>query len=170
MNGGEPGEGLSSDFEFSLDSPGGRQHQAHRSLQKGSKMVLKRATQQDLQTWQNGQWKNVLLSEDPSARILNYFKRLHYGGHTITDTGKQYGERIGDFYLERRRGRGPSAYHRLHREQYRRIQLTTPLLNGASTISFFSNFSWNPGTAAFTMNTNGTTPSTITPAPLRPWW
>lgn len=176
VNGGEPGEGLSSDFEFSLDSLAADSIKLTGRF-KGSKMVLKRATQQDLQTWQNGQWKNVLLFEDLSARILNYFKRLHYGG-TQYEIQVNNTERTVTFTW--RDGAGAARQHTTgYIVNSTGIQLTTPLVNGASTISSFSNFSWNPGTAAFTMNTNGTTPSTITgaiapvvvdlQAPAR-WW
>ncbi|WP_162946285.1 DUF4302 domain-containing protein [Chitinophaga barathri] len=176
VNGGEYGEGLHSDFEFSLDSLAADSIKLTGRF-KGSKMVLKRASQQDLQMWQNGQWKNVLLFEDLGSRILNYFKRLNYGGtqyeiqvngveRTVTFTWKDAG----------------GAAHQ-HTTGYivngTGIQLTTPLVDGANTISSFSNFSWNTGTSSFTMNVNGTTPSAIVGAiaPVvvdlegpRRWW
>lgn len=158
VNGGTPGEGLSSDFEFSLDSLAADSIKLTGRF-KGSKLVLKKSTQQDLQTWQNGQWKNVLLFEDLSARILNYFKRLHYGA-TQYEIQVNKTERTVTFTW--RDGTGTAHQHTTgYVVNNTGIQLTNPLVNGASTISSFSNFSWNAGASAFTMNVNGATPSTI---------
>lgn len=158
VNGGIDGEGLRSDFEFSLDTLTADSIKLTGRFQ-GSRMVLKKATQQDLDTWQNGHWKNVLLFEDLGARILNYFKRLSYGG-------VQYEIHVNStdrtVTLIWRDGAGnPQQHTSGYIVNSSGIQLTTPLTNGANTITSFSNFSWNTGTSTFTMNVNGTTPSSI---------
>jgi hypothetical protein len=45
----------------------------------GTKLKLIRATQQDFDAWQNGQWANVLAFENIN-KIQNYFKRVNIGG------------------------------------------------------------------------------------------
>lgn len=158
VNGGIYGEGLQSDFEFSLDSLAADSIKLTGRF-KGSKMILKKATQQDLETWQNGHWKNVLLFEDLGARILNYFKRLSYGGEEY-EIQVNMAERTVTFTW----ADGAGAAHQ-HTTGYivnsTGVQLATPLTNGANTISSFSDLNWNAGTSAFALKVNGTTASTI---------
>ncbi|MEJ0106648.1 MAG: DUF4302 domain-containing protein [Bacteroidota bacterium] len=78
VNGGQYGQGLISDFEFSIDSLvadsiklTGRLH--------NTKVTLVKATQQDLDDWQNGKWANTL-SFGNINKILNYFRRINIGG------------------------------------------------------------------------------------------
>src|SRR6185295_10262945 len=78
VNGGTNGQGLISDFEFAFDSLAtdsilltGRVN--------GTKLKLIKATQQDFDAWQNGQWADVLAFENIN-KIQNYFKRVNIGG------------------------------------------------------------------------------------------
>lgn len=80
VNGGNFGQGLGTDFEFSLDSLAadsiiltGRMN--------GTKLTLKRATQAELNAWQNGQWATVVSFENIN-KIQNYFKRMIISGVT----------------------------------------------------------------------------------------
>ena len=78
VNGGEFGVGLATDFEYSLDSLAadsilltGRVH--------GTKLTLIKATQADLDAWQNGRWATTLAFENIN-KIQNYFRRITIGG------------------------------------------------------------------------------------------
>ena len=78
VNGGEYGVGLATDFEYSLDSLAadsilltGRVH--------GTKLTLIKATQADLDAWQNGRWATTLAFENIN-KIQNYFRRITIGG------------------------------------------------------------------------------------------
>ncbi len=176
VNGGEFGLGLSSDFEFSLDSLAADSIKLTGRF-NGSKMVLRKASVQDLQAWQNGQWKNALLFESISARILNYFKRLNVGG-TAYEIALNVASREITFTWKDNGG-----VTRQHTTTYsfagNNVQLGTPLTDGGTTITTLSNLSWNAGTASFQVNVNGTQAASIAGAiaPLIPdlaaparWW
>lgn len=176
VNGGPYGEGLSSDFEFSLDTL------ATDSIKltgrfKGSKMVMRKATPQDQQAWQSGQWKSSLLFEYAGERILNYFKRLTVGG-------RQYEMRINTTrrtitFIWKDGSGAPQQHTSAYSFTNNGVQLATPLTDGANTISTLSNFTWNAGIASFHLNVNGGSAATIAGAiaPLVPdlaaptrWW
>lgn len=78
VNGGNFGQGLSSDFEFSLDSLAADSIKLTGRF-NGTKVSLVKATQQDLDAWQNGQWAKVLAFENIN-KIPTYFKRINIGG------------------------------------------------------------------------------------------
>lgn len=78
VNGGSFGLGLASDFEFSLDSLATDSIKLSGRV-NNTKLTLVRATQQDLDAWQNGQWARVLAFENIN-KIPTYFKRINIGG------------------------------------------------------------------------------------------
>lgn len=80
VNGGTFGQGLSSDFEFSLDTLAADSIRLTGRI-NGTRLTLKKATQQDLDAWQNGIWARTLAFENIN-KIQNYFKRMTIGGTT----------------------------------------------------------------------------------------
>ena len=78
VNGGIDGGGLFSDFEFSLDSLATDSIRLTGTV-NSTRVTLIKATQQDLDDWQNGKWAKVLSFQNIST-IQNYFKRINIGG------------------------------------------------------------------------------------------
>lgn len=158
VNGGEYGEGLSSDFEFSLDTLTTDSIKLTGRF-KGSKMVMKKATQQDLQAWQSGQWKNVLLFEYSGARILNYFKRLVIGATSYEIRVNPLTRTITLIWVD------AGGAGRQHTTAYyftsQGVQFVVPLVNGATTINALTNITWNPVASVFQLNINGGAAATI---------
>ncbi|WP_343699924.1 DUF4302 domain-containing protein [Chitinophaga sp.] len=176
VNGGEFGLGLSSDFEFSLDTLAADSIKLTGRF-NGSKMILRKASAQDLQAWQNGQWKNALLFESISALILNYFKRLNVGGKAYEISLNAARREI--TFTWRDGGGIPRQHTTTYSFSGNNVQLDTPLTDGGTTISTLSNLSWNAGTSSFQVNVNGTQAASIAGAiaPMIPdlnaptrWW
>lgn len=158
VNGGEYGEGLSSDFEFSLDTLTTDSIKLTGRF-KGSKMVMKKATQQDLQAWQSGQWKNVLLFEYTGARILNYFKRLVIGARSYEIRVDPLTRTVTFIWVD-----AGGAGHQHTTAYYftsQGVQFVTPLVDGATTVSSLTNMNWNAAVSAFQLNINGAAAATI---------
>src|SRR4029079_18473784 len=152
VNGGTNGQGLVSYFEFAFDSLAtdsilltGRVN--------GTKLTLIRATQQDLDAWQNGAWANVVAFENIN-KIQNYFKRLNIGGvnydlkvdpvaRTITFTwvdGSGNYQQFSTAYIYSSSG----------------VVFITPFNTGSQTISGFEMVSWNAVNSTLTIKVNGT--------------
>jgi hypothetical protein len=152
VNGGYYGIGLVSDFEFSIDSVTddritltGRFH--------GSKAVLKKASQQDRDAWENKQVLQGRQSFRNINRILNYFKRLHYNG-------VQYELRIDSVFRQIQitwiDGQGnaqsfTTGYYFVPGG----IAFISPLVNGSQTITGFTIGGWNESTATLEVQVNG---------------
>lgn len=176
VNGGEFGLGLSSDFEFSLDTLAADSIKLTGRF-NGSKMTLRKASAQDLQAWQNGQWKNALLFESIPALILNYFKRLNVGGRAYEISLDAARREITFTWKD---GGGTTRQHTTtYSFAGNNVQLGTPLTDGSNTITTLSNLNWNGGTSSFQVNVNGTQTANIAGAiaPLIPdlnaptrWW
>lgn len=161
VNGGDYGIGLNSDFEFSLDTLAtdsikltGRQNK--------SKMVLRRGAQPDLQAWQNGQWKSVVLFQSASARILNYFKMLTIGATRYEMRINAAARTVVFIWIDAGGTTRTQSSSYYFTEQG--VVFTNPIVNGGTTISYLSNIAWNAGLASFTLNVNGTTAGNISGA------
>ena len=150
VNGGTFGQGLTSDFEFSIDSV-----TADSILLTGrvnnTKLVLKKASQQDLDAWQNGLWARVFAFENLS-KIQNYFKRVTIGGiqyeirvdftaRTITFSWLVNGN-LQQFTT----GYSYSAAG---------VLLDTPFNAGNQTISALEIVSWDANTTVLNIKVNG---------------
>lgn len=155
VNGGVYGSGLFSDFEFSLDTLTTDSIRLTGRFQ-GSKMILKKATQADLQAWQNGQWKTAMLFEYTSKYILNYFKRLVTATRQYEIQVDPVSRTVTFSWLE-------GTTLRTHTTAYyftaQGVVLEDPLVDGANNITSIANINWN-GTV-FNVSLNGTTASTI---------
>ncbi|HRP34160.1 MAG TPA: DUF4302 domain-containing protein, partial [Agriterribacter sp.] len=73
VNGGNYGSGLSADFEFSMDTLYADSI-ILRGKMNNTRLKLEKASQQELDEWQNGQWAEAL-SFVNVTNIQNYFKR-----------------------------------------------------------------------------------------------
>lgn len=153
VNGGANGQGLISDFEFAFDSLAtdsilltGRVN--------GTKLTLIRATQQDLDAWQNGAWANVLAFENIN-KIQNYFKRVNIGGvnydmkvdpvaRTIVFTWVDGSGNVQQFV---------TAYY----YSSSGVVFDTPFNTGSQTINGLEIVSWNAGSSVLSIKVNGTT-------------
>lgn len=176
VGGGPDGVGLNGDFEFILDTLTTDRIVMTGRFQ-GAKMVMKKASQQDFDAWQNGQWASATVLSDLNKRVLNYFKRLTIGTRqyevvfdpsyrTITFT---WPNGVG----------APQSHTSSFNYSAQGLILDDPLVDGANTITSLSAATWNNGTTSFSLTVNNTTAGrlagAIAPlildagAPLR-WW
>ncbi|THU40430.1 DUF4302 domain-containing protein [Niastella caeni] len=79
VNGGYPGSGLVSDFEFSIDTLTADSIKLTGRF-NGSSAILRKASAQDRAAWENKQVRDNLIGLNNLGKILNYFKRLNYNG------------------------------------------------------------------------------------------
>lgn len=158
VNGGEYGEGLKSDFEFSLDTLTADSIKLTGRF-KGSKMVLKKATQQDEQNWVNGQWKKAMLFEYLGDYILHYFKRLVVGSRQYEIDVDHAARTITFTWL------GTNGAVQKHTTAYQYtsqgLTLTTPLTDGGTTINYIANITWDATSTVFRAQVNGTAAATF---------
>lgn len=158
VNGGEYGEGLKSDFEFSLDTLTADSIKLTGRF-NGSKMVLKKATQQDEQNWVNGQWKKAMPFEYISNYILHYFKRLVVGTRQYEIDVDHIARTITFTWL------GTNGVAQQHTTVYQYtsqgLTLTTPLTDGSATINFIANIAWDASATLFRAQVNGTAAATF---------
>jgi hypothetical protein len=141
----------------------------------GTKLKLIKATQQDFDAWQNGQWANVVAFENIN-KIQNYFKRVNIGGvnydlkvdpvaRTIVFTWVNGSGNLQQFV---------TAYY----YSSSGVVFDTPFNTGSQTISGLEIVSWDAGNFVLNIKVNGT-PATIAGAtqPLKVdlgapqrWW
>ncbi len=174
--GGPAGEGLESDFEFRFDQMAGDSITLVGRF-RNAKLVLRKASAQDLQAWQNGNWVSALNFEQVNKNILTYWKRLTVGG-------RQYEVVVTPSYRTASfvwRDAGGVARSHVTTFSFTAAGLTfvKPLIDGANTITSLSAFAWNNNTSTFNLTVNGNTAATIAGAitPLVPdvnasgrWW
>lgn len=173
VNGGTDGAGLTSDFEFSLDSL----YQDSITLTgriNNTRLTLIKASQEDLDEWQNGQWADGLLFLNVS-KIQNYFRRLSLGG-------KEY-ELIIDPVSKSITFQWVAAgvlqtFTTTYYFSGQGMTLTDPLVNGNQTINGFTVTSWDATNSILHVkvnNVSGTVAGAIKPlktdlsAP-QDWW
>ena len=174
VNGGANGQGLISDFEFAFDSLA-TDSVLLTGRVNGTKLTLVKATQADLDAWQNGAWANVLAFENIN-KIQNYFKRVNIAGvnydmkidpvaRTIVFTWVDGSGNVQQFV---------TAYY----YSSTGVVFDTPFNTGSQTINGLEIVSWNAGTSVLNIKVNGT-PATIAGAaqPLKVdlsapqrWW
>jgi hypothetical protein len=151
VNGGFDGTGLLSDFEFSLDSLATDSIRLTGTV-NGTSVTLIKATQQDLDDWQNGKWARVLSFQN-IATIQNYFKRINIGSvpyevhvdlitRTITFRWVDGGGNLQSFST----GYNYSAGG---------IDLITPFDTGSQTITAIEVVSWDAGNSLLNVKVNG---------------
>jgi hypothetical protein len=173
VNGGSYGSGLLSDFEFSLDTL-----YADSIILTGkmnnTRITLEKASQQELDEWQNGEWADAL-SFINVANIKNYFKRLTLDGVEYEVSVDPASRTIIFQWLS---GGAVKQFSTSYYFNAGGIVLESPLTNGNQTISGFSDVSWSEATQTLSVhvsNTAGTIAGAVKPlktdlnAPQR-WW
>jgi len=175
VNGGEYGEGLKGDFEYSIDTVA-----ADSILLTGrfnnTRVTLHKATQADAGAWQNGEWRNALAFQYMS-RILEYFKRLPVNGTTYEIHFNQSSRSITFLWTD-----GAGAIHSFTSAYYynsKGLVLVTPLNNGNASISTISSKGWDAVNGVMRVSVNDVVPATVSGAakPVKPdldgpgrWW
>lgn len=138
VNGGSYGSGLLSDFEFSLDTLYADSI-ILRGKMNNTRLRLEKATQQELDEWQNGKWADAL-SFINVANIKNYFKRLNLGGVEYEITVEPSSRTIIFQWLS---GGVIKRFVTTYLYKPGGIVFESPLVNGGQTITGFSDISWN---------------------------
>ncbi len=173
VNGGSYGSGLLSDFEFSLDALYADSIILTGKMNK-TRLRLEKASQQELDEWQNGEWADAL-SFINVAGIKNYFKRLILDGVEYEVSVDPASRRIVFQWLS---GGAVKQFTTAYYFKAGGIQFENPLTNGSQTINGFSDISWSEATQTLSVHTNnitGTIAGAVKPlktdvnAPQR-WW
>ncbi len=170
-NGGAFGAGLTSDFEFYIDSLNTDVIKLVGRI-NGSKLTLVRASQQEETLYNNGGLAAGLYIN----KILTYFKRLTIGSQPYDI---QINPLTREFTFSWLDGSGnlvtfTTAYY----FTVGGIAFTTPVVNGSQIISELNNLTWNPATETISLTTNGSaatitgivTPLKVDVAAPRRWW
>lgn len=151
------GYGWGTDFEYSFADSTVPAETADSirltgNLNSASGMLIK-ATQAQRDDYLQGKTKNNMIGLGNLNKILNYFKRLTFGGvsydirvdadnRTITFTWK---DGSGNMQTQ------TSSYYITGTG----VALITPIVNGSTTITSIDNISWNGSFTVFTVTVNG---------------
>ncbi|WP_439555367.1 DUF4302 domain-containing protein [Dyadobacter sp.] len=175
VNGGNVGEGLQSDFEFSIfpDSLG-EDRVAFVGRKNQSRLVLTKATQAQATAYTNGDLAKALLFNNIS-KYQAYFKRITVGNVTYEVTPNLKARTIKLTWLN---GNTPKNFTTGYYFSGANLVFLNPLVNGSQTINGFSNFSWTENAVQLKFNAAGvatTVQSAIKPisvdlAAARRWW
>ncbi|MCE6992736.1 DUF4302 domain-containing protein [Dyadobacter sp. CY323] len=175
VNGGDLGEGLKSDFEFSIFPDSVKTDVITLVGRKNkSRLVLTRANEAQATAYTNGSVAKSLLFNN-IAKYQTYFKRITLGGVTYEITVNQQDRVIKLTWLSGTTGNtftteyyfGPAG-----------LTFVKPLVNGSQTITGFTNFTWNAntvqlgfsGAGANTVVTTAIKPLAVDLAASRRWW
>ena len=150
-NGGAYGQGLATDFEFSLDSQvadtvmlTGRKN--------GTKIKLVRSTPQEFDAWQNGGWAKSMSFENIN-KIQNYFKRVSIGGVNY-EVRVNVGSRTITFIWVDGSG-NVQQFTTKYNYSATGVVLVTPLATGTETISQIEIVGWDNATSTINVKVNG---------------
>lgn len=175
VNNGVRGEGLKSDFEFTIfpDSVKtdvitlvGRKNQ--------SRLVLTKATQAQATAYTNGDMAKGLLFNN-IAKYQTYFKRVTLGGVTYEVTVNQTDRTIKMTWLN---GSTPKTFTTGYYFTTAGVVFISPLVNGSQTITGFSNITWNANTVQVGLSGGGASgivtsavkPLSVDLAAAKRWW
>lgn len=153
-NGGADGEGLISDFEFTIypDSL-----KADRLVFIGrknkSKLVLTRATQAQQVAYNSGTMAAGKALENVS-KYLVYFKRVTLGNTTYGISVDPVSRMITFTWLD---GSTPKSFTTMYYSGAAGVIFQNPLVNGSTTISGFSAVAWDAAKTQVSVTANGTT-------------
>jgi len=175
VNGGNDGDGLLSDFEFTIypDSVTtdrivfvGRKNQ--------SKLVLTRATQAQ-QTAFNGGGQAAGLAFNNISKYQVYFKRITLNGITYEIAVNQADRTIKLTWLD---GTSVRTFTTTYYYDSEGLVFVKPFVNGSNTINGFNKITWDESRTQLSVSVNGTTsvigtairPLAIDRAAPRAWW
>lgn len=174
VNGGTNGQGLSFDFEFSLDSLVGDSI-ILTGRRYGTKLKLEKAGQQDLDAWQNGGWVKVLSLENIS-NIQNYFKRMKIGGKDYEVRVNVQNRTITFIWIDA--SGTVQQFTTAYNYSATGIILITPLNTGSEVINQIVVNGWDEANLVLNVTVNGAAttiagaprPLAIDPSAPRRWW
>jgi hypothetical protein len=176
VNGGYPGGGLLSDFEFEIDTIAADTIKLTGRF-NGSSAILRKASAQDRAAWENKQVRNNLVALSNLGKILNYFKRLTYNG---TEYEIQFNTALKLAVITWMDASGtPHTLATSYFFSGTGLQFSTPVVNGSTTITGFSITGFNTTTNTLQVKVNNNTDATIAGAtrPVAPdvqagrrWW
>lgn len=150
--GGATGSGYNVDFEFYFDNATndtitliGRKHY--------NQLQLVRATKAEADAYAAGNMKNAMLLNDNYGKILQYWKTFTLGSTTYQMTLDTAGRSVTMFYKSGTAvRRGTSKYYYTANG----MTLLTPIAGVGTTITGFSNISWNSANSTIGMRVNNT--------------
>lgn len=175
VNSGTTGEGLRSDFEFSIYQDSVKTDQITLVGRKNqSRLVLTKATQPQATGYTSGELAKGLLFNN-IAKYQSYFKRVTLGGTTYEITVSQSTRTLKLTWLN---GSTPRTFTTSYYFTPAGVSFVSPLVNGSQTITGFSNITWNGGTTQLGLSGGGTTatvmsaikPISVDLAAARRWW
>ncbi|MCE7065556.1 DUF4302 domain-containing protein [Dyadobacter sp. CY326] len=175
VNGGNLGEGLSSDFEFSIFPDSVKTESMTLVGRKNqSRLVLTKATQAQAASYTAGNLSKGVLFNNVT-KYQAYFKRVTFGNVTYEITLSPKTRTIKLTWLD---GSTPKTFTTNYYFTETGVSFTSPLVNGSQTITGFTNVIWNASTAQVGITANGvksTVVSAIKPlsvdlAASRRWW
>lgn len=159
VNGGQYGQGLVYDFEFSMDKVSadsvvltGRFH--------GTRLVLMKASGQDRDKWEHQRWTNSLALQYAHG-FDTYFTRLSWGSTQYDIAIDQYNRKIA-FYWNAATGTRQSFITRFVYGP-EGVEFTTPFLAGQQEVAGFTKLSWDSLSHTILLQVNDT-PGVIGPA------
>jgi hypothetical protein len=152
VNGGTYGQGLSSDFEFSLDSLTADSILLTGRV-NGTKLTLIKSTQQDFDAWQNGRWATTLGFENINA-IQNYFKRISINGVTYEVRVDPVARTVTFTWINS--NGNTQQFTTAYSYSSSGVVFVTPFTAGSQTINGLEIVSWDAGNSILNVKVNGT--------------
>jgi hypothetical protein len=175
VNGGGRGEGLLSDFEFSIYPDSVKAESiALVGRKNNSRLVLTRATEAQVASYAAGDLADAV-SFNNITKYQAYFKRFTLGNITYEITLSPTTRTIKLTWLD---GSVPKTFTTSYYFTAAGVSFVSPLVNGSQTINGFTGITWNATTVQVGITANGqksTILSAIRPlstdlnAPRR-WW
>lgn len=152
VNGGVYGQGLKSDFEFRIDSVTADSISLTGRL-NGSKLTLKKATQQDRTVWQNKQVQAGVVAFRNYWKLLLYWRRLTYAG---TQYELQFDSTYKKVTVSWKTGGQTQSVTRGYYFWANGVYFSDPVINGSQTIPGFVITGFNAASQIMSVTVNGT--------------
>lgn len=175
VNGGAVGEGLQSDFEFSIFPDSVKAESITLVGRKNnSRLVLTKATQAQVAAYTAGDLADAVLFNN-ITKYQSYFKRVTLGSATYEITLSPSTRTIKLTWLD---GSVPRTFTTSYYFTAAGVSFASPLVNGSQTINGFTNVTWNANTSQIGVTSGslkGTIVGAIKPlsvdlAAARRWW
>jgi hypothetical protein len=152
VNGGSYGNGLGSDFQFSIDSVTADTIRLTGNLHS-TKAYLVKASMQDSLSYYQQNYKSRLF--DNLSKYITYFKRVSIGGTTYEVLADPTSRKVTITWID-----STGKVHTITTGYYYTatgVSFTTPVVNGSNIITGFDNITWNPVNSTMTLSVNGVT-------------
>jgi len=153
INGGNYGEGLKSDFEFSFNPDTlNTANITLTGLKNATKLILTKATQEESVAYGNGGLGKSLLFSNIDL-YQTYFKRITVGGVTYDLNVNTEDRTITFTWLE---GTVRKTFTTSYYYGSLGVTFVTPLVNGSQTINGFTNLTWDADKLALGLTAGST--------------